>query len=279
MKFTTVLVSAAVLAASASSIPMKRDVDPALVPDFGHAAGVNPTGTGDCDGAVNGANGQPIKVPCACPPDRNSFIQSLNANVNAGHAVNNPSVAVSFPTGQDNPSQIARIQASLVTLQNLNGPGNGCPAASTTLVAQQAALQKRTTDESSYVKRDVDPALVPDFGHAAGVNPTGTGDCDGAVNGANGQPIKVPCSCPPDKTSFIQKLNANVAAGHATNNPSIPVSFPTGQDNASKIARIQASLVTLQNLNGPGQGCPASSTTFVAQQQALQRRAAVDFSY
>ncbi|KIM91372.1 hypothetical protein PILCRDRAFT_810645 [Piloderma croceum F 1598] len=278
MKLTFALMSA-VLAASVSSVPMKRDVDPSLVPDFGHAANVNPTGTGDCDGAVNGTNGQPVKVPCSCPPDRNSFIQSLNANVNAGHAVNNPSIPVTFPTGQDSASKVARIQASLVTLQNLNGPGKGCPAASTTLVAQQAALQKRVFEEFTFSKRDVDPALVPDFGHAAGVNPTGTGDCDGAVNGTDGQPIKVPCSCPPDRTSFIQKLNANVAAGHAINNPSVAVTFPTGQDNVSQVARIQASLVTLQNLNGPGQGCPAASTTFVAQQQALQRRGTVDFLY
>ena len=33
------------------------------------------TGTGDCDGAVKGANGQPIKVPCGCPPDRATFIK------------------------------------------------------------------------------------------------------------------------------------------------------------------------------------------------------------
>ena len=66
-----------------------------------------------------------------------------------------------------------------------------------------------------------------------------------------------------------QKLNANVNAGHATNNPSVPLTFPSGSDKASEIARIQASIVTLQNLNGPGQGCPAASTTFVAQQAAL----------
>ena len=53
---------------------MKRDVDPALIPQFGHAAGLNPTGTGDCDGVPNAA-GVPIKVPCSCPPDRNLFIQ------------------------------------------------------------------------------------------------------------------------------------------------------------------------------------------------------------
>ena len=33
------------------------------------------TGTGDCDGAVKGADGQPIKVPCNCPPDRATFIR------------------------------------------------------------------------------------------------------------------------------------------------------------------------------------------------------------
>lgn len=47
------------------------------------------------------------------------------------------------------------------------------------------------------------------------------------------------------------------------NNPGVAVSFPTDGSNASKAARIQASLVTLQNLNGPGQGCPASATTFL----------------
>ena len=60
-----------------------------------------------------------------------------------------------------------------------------------------------------------------------------------------------------------------VAAGHATKNPSVAVSFPSGSDTASQLARIDAALVTLQNLNGPGQGCPASSTTFSAQQAAI----------
>ena len=57
--------------------------------------------------------------------------QSLNANVAAGHAVNNPSVALSFPTGSSKGEQQARINALLVTLQNLHGPGVGCPAVST----------------------------------------------------------------------------------------------------------------------------------------------------
>jgi len=136
----TVLSALAIFTSAFARPHPKRDVDPALIPEFGFSAGLNPTGTGDCDGAVNGANGLPIKIPCSCPPDRASFIQSLNANVNEGRAVNNPSVAISFPTDSSPASQIARIQASLVTLQNLHGAGVGCPAVSTTFLAQQKAI-------------------------------------------------------------------------------------------------------------------------------------------
>lgn len=73
MKFTTTLFTAA-LVASVSARPVKRDVDASLVPEFGLASGLNPTGTGDCDG-IAGANGQAIKIPCSCPPDRNVFLQ------------------------------------------------------------------------------------------------------------------------------------------------------------------------------------------------------------
>jgi len=286
MKFAAFTFASLVSVVLVSAIPIRRDVDAALIPEFGASSGVNPTGTGDCDGAVNGANGLPIKVPCACPPDRNAFIQSLNANVAAGHAVKNPSILVSFPTSNSQADQLARIGAALVTLQNLNGPGQGCPASSTTFSAQQKAIQDGTAPPPAAAPAPapaqaaapapapaaggVDVSLVPSFGFSSGVNPTGTGDCDGAVNGANGLPIKVPCACPPDRDAFIQSLNANVAAGHAVKNPSILVSFPTSNSKEDQLARIGAALVTLQNLNGPGQGCPASSTTFSAQQKAIQ---------
>jgi len=68
-------------------------------------------------------------------------LQALEANVAAGQAVNNPSVTITFPLGDSSEDQNARITASLITLQNLNGPGVGCPAASTTLLQQQQALR------------------------------------------------------------------------------------------------------------------------------------------
>jgi hypothetical protein len=296
MKFINMALIFSAALVSVSAAPLKftrRDVDPSLVPQFGLTAGLNPTGTGNCAG-INNAQGVPIEIPCSCPPDRNSFIASLNANVAAGHAVNNPTVQVSFPTDDSQASQLARIETAIITLQNLNGPGVGCPAASTTFVAQQQAIQAGSAAPApaapapaaptapaapapaapapaapAPASGGVDVALVPQFGLSAGINPTGTGNCAG-INNAQGVPIEIPCSCPPDRNSFIASLNANVAAGHAVNNPSIAVSFPSDNSQASQLARIDAALVTLQNLNGPGVGCPASSTTFVAQQQAIQ---------
>jgi hypothetical protein len=76
-------------------------------------------------------------------PDRQRVAQHLVADALAGQAVNNPSVKVSFPLDNSVQSQLARVDTSLATLQNLFGPGKGCPAVSTTLSAQQAALLKQ----------------------------------------------------------------------------------------------------------------------------------------
>ncbi|KAG7444203.1 uncharacterized protein BT62DRAFT_934381 [Guyanagaster necrorhizus] len=306
LKFAaTVLATSSVIVLSVISAPIRRDVNSDLIPEFGLEAGINPTGTGDCDG-ITGANGSPILIPCVCPPERDTFIQSLNANVNAGFVINNPSVQVSFPEDDSQASQLARIQTALVTLQNINGTGKGCPAASTTFVAQQKAIQEGTTAASSSsaaassssplsssatsssapatvtfsvasdnstvtdtTNSTVDPSLVPEFGIEAGVNPSGTGNCDGTT-GADGNPVLIPCSCPPERTSFIKSLSANVAAGHAVNNTAVAIDFPTDNSTASQITRITAVLISLQNLEGPGVGCPASSTTLLAQMKALQ---------
>lgn len=47
----------------------------ALTPQFGWTAGINPTGTGTCDGAVDDSTGKPVEIPCDCPPPRDIFIQ------------------------------------------------------------------------------------------------------------------------------------------------------------------------------------------------------------
>ncbi|KAJ7243763.1 hypothetical protein C8J57DRAFT_60879 [Mycena rebaudengoi] len=114
------------------------------------------------------------------------------------------------------------------------------------------------------MRRAVDPALVPQFGIVAGTNPTGTGDCDG-VNG-----IKIPCFCPPDRNAFIDQLSGDVAAGRHLLNPGVPAPFPTDNSVASQIVRLQTSITMFQNLRGPGVGCPAVSSTFLQQIQALQ---------
>jgi len=314
MKLYSILCAVALLVAPSLSfpVPSKRAAPDAatitaLAPPLGFQSGLNPDGTGSCDGAVKGANGQPIKIPCSCPPAQAEYVNQLIANVQAGHALNNPSVQVSFPTDNSTQSQSARLNAASVTLQNLNGPGKGCPVVSTTFPAQQKAINsERTTPPASppvsspnLVAAPVpassasspasvpspaagnnspsmgtpDPAtisaLAPSLGFHSGVNPTGTGDCDGAVKGANGQPVKVPCACPPAQDVYVNQLIANVQAGHALNNPTVGVSFPTDNSPQSQSTRITAALITLQNLNGPGKGCPAASTTLVAQQKAL----------
>jgi hypothetical protein len=118
--------------------------------------------------------------------NENQFIsQSLNANVAAGRVVNNPSVPVSFPTDGSKDSQLARLQTAIVTLQNLRGPGQGCPAASTTFLAQQKAIQDGTAPPAAAAPPPaaqqaaapapaastggVDPSLVPGFHFPDGV--------------------------------------------------------------------------------------------------------------
>jgi len=289
--FTPTLVFSAVLVVSGRPLRLvRRDVDPNLVPQFGVQPGVNPTGTGDCDGIPNAA-GVAIKIPCTCPPDRALFLADLNANVAAGHAVNNTGVLVTFPTDNSQASQLARINAATFTLQNLFGPGVGCPQAATTFGAQAQAIRAGTAapapapspvpaapapappaTTAAPSSGGVDPALVPQFGVQPGVNPTGTGDCDGIPN-AQGVPIKIPCTCPPSAATFLASLNANVAVGHAVKNPTVQLSFPTDNSTASQLARLNAATITLQNLNGPGVGCPQAATTFGAQAQAIKASA------
>lgn len=314
-----------ILAGSVAAIPFrvlppqsKRDVNPALVPSFGWQSGVNPDGTGNCDGAVNGTNGEPILIPCQCPPNSTFFLANLNKNVAAGFVTTNPTVKLSFPTDNSTASQLARLNAAAVTLQNLEGPGVGCPISSTTFSAQGKAIgaETPTTGNSSTMPASSTPisssfvsalstvastasagcsvptstavptsvtstntsvsptdeqiaTLAPPLGWQAGINPDGTGNCDGAVNGTNGKPALIPCQCPPDQTHYIANLTANIRAGHVILNPTVQLTFPTDNSTASQNARLNAAAVTIQNLNGAGKGCPIVATTFSAQQKAI----------
>ncbi|KAG2348586.1 hypothetical protein BDR05DRAFT_1056440 [Suillus weaverae] len=325
-----------ILAGSVAAIPFrvlppqsKRDVNPALVPSFGWQSGVNPDGTGNCDGAVNGTNGKPILVPCQCPPNSTFFLANLNKNVAAGFVTTNPTVKLSFPTDNSTASQLARLNAAAVTLQNLEGPGVGCPISSTTFSAQGKAIGAETSTNGSSsttppsmstvasstpisssvvsamstaasttsagcgvptstsvtstavptgitsTNTSVSPTddqiatLAPPLGWQAGINPDGTGNCDGAVNGTNGKPKLIPCQCPPDQTHYIANLTANIRAGHVVLNPTVQLTFPTDNSTASQNARLNAAAVTIQNLNGAGKGCPIVATTFSAQQKAI----------
>ncbi|KAI0636352.1 hypothetical protein C8Q77DRAFT_1156039 [Trametes polyzona] len=85
--------------------------------------------------------------------------------------------------------------------------------------------------------RGVDPALVPNFG----VEPGQDSDC------------------PPNRAAFIDALNADVAANR--------VDFPTDSSPESQLARINAAITTLQNMDG---GCPVDSTTFEEQANDLE---------
>ncbi|KAG8929346.1 hypothetical protein FRC01_004463 [Tulasnella sp. 417] len=174
------------------------------------------------------------------------------------------------------------------------GPGVGCPAASTTLNARRKALQDQlasgntnipapavtpvTTTSTTVPAATTTPAaadsndfraqvaaLAPELGFESGVNPDGTGNCDGAIPGGP----KIPCQCPPPRDEFISQLQDNAVAGKAVHNPDVKVDFPLDDSVASKKSRIIASLITIQNLRGPGVGCPAVSTTLSQQLEAL----------
>ncbi|KAG8852506.1 hypothetical protein FRB91_006403 [Serendipita sp. 411] len=319
MRYSTFAACAAVFTGLAEAGPLLRRqnaVDPgqitALAPELGALPNPDPNLRGDCEGPRQ-ANGEIPRIPCACPPTQGTYIEQLIANIQAGHAVNNPSVRVTFPTGDGLQDKHDRITAAIITLQNLNGPGRGCPGVSTTLGVQSRNLDNcgdfscngplpppqvvqpvggaqpapapapapappannnnggGGNGGGGGLTRDEVARLAPDLGFVAGSKPVaGTADCEGPTQPGGNTP-RVPCVCPPGREEFINQLLANAQAGRAVKNPGVSMSFPLGDSVADKKARITASVITLQNLNGPGQGCPSVSTTLAAQSEALDR--------
>jgi len=129
------------------------------------------------------------------------------------------------------------------------------------------------TPHKWFMKRDVNANLIPQFGVTPGIPLANSASCAG-INGPNNVPIAIPCQCPPNREQFIADLNANVAAGHCINNTAVSVpAFPTDDSPQSQLLALHIATITLQNLQGPGKGCPQSSTTWAAQAQAIQNAA------
>jgi hypothetical protein len=145
------------------------------------------------------------------------------------------------------------------------------PATTSIAVAKPAASSPATAAPAAPgVPDDATIArLAPDLGASQPLPPSGAGDCLGPVNGPDGKPARVPCQCPPTRENYIAQLTANVRASKAIHNPSVGISFPVGDSVADKQARITAAAITLQNLDGPGKGCPLVSTTLGVQSKAL----------
>lgn len=127
------LFSAAFAAPAPQNAGVTNVVIPDLVPQFGVQQGVGASGVNEnCIGINN------VVIPCFCPPDRQAFIAQMQVFVSAGNAFG---AATPFPQDGSVQSQLARLETSLITLQNFNGtPGVGCPASSTTFLAQQKAI-------------------------------------------------------------------------------------------------------------------------------------------
>ncbi|KAJ4422698.1 hypothetical protein N0V82_002595 [Gnomoniopsis sp. IMI 355080] len=138
--------AAPVAAAGSNSTTTSGAINPALVPDFGVVAGTNEGAqqAGSCDGFAAATNAK-VLIPCTCPPSRDSFLAALNKNVAAGQVQGTPVKFNNNAADQSTATNQQRGTAMLVTLQNLFGPGKGCPAAS---APNFAVLQKSGTVSS-----------------------------------------------------------------------------------------------------------------------------------
>ncbi|KAL1949998.1 hypothetical protein VTO73DRAFT_8879 [Trametes versicolor] len=171
-----------------------------------------------------------------------------------------PALRTSVP-----PKSVRPARPAAKSVAGPPGKTKAAPPALRTSVPPRTGGKLRLPGLSVFERRAgaVDARLVPDFGVARGARPDGFGNCKGVNN------VNIPCACPPPRAEFLSALNANVAAGHAVKNPGVKVAFPTGSSKADQQARIGALLVTLQNMHGPGVGCPAVSTVYGQLQQKI----------
>lgn len=139
------------------------------------------------------------------------------------------------------------------------------------LASTAVALPAMSTPPRAAAAGAITAAIIPDFGVTPGVQSTAQpGSCVGA-GGKN-----IPCTCPPTKDAFVTTLNTFVSRAKAGNTP---IAFSTDfsdQSVKTNLARINAMVNTMQNLNfdktgRTGDGCPAVSFPTLANiQKQLQ---------
>ncbi|KAK7705193.1 hypothetical protein SLS64_008029 [Diaporthe eres] len=171
MYFSTALVlalaGAACAAPSSENKPRQQQgqfdaSDPnflSLIPEFGVQQGVNPTGTGDCDG-FNAAQNKVVPINCEkCPPPRDAYVQQLAKDLNAGNVFGSPVTFNTDPaTANDPQANKDRATACLTSLQSFYGSkGVGCPAVAAPNMAKQQTTGVRD-----------DKQFIPQGGSAAG---------------------------------------------------------------------------------------------------------------
>ncbi|KAK7738261.1 hypothetical protein SLS63_002596 [Diaporthe eres] len=135
-----------------------------------------------------------------------------------------------------------------------------CTGGGTTNNAAQGSSNSTTGGGGGGATGNINPSLVPDFGVAqnANANARQQGSCDG-FNAASNAVVNIPCSCPPSRASFLAALDKNVAAGSVQGDKVQFNNDASDQSAATNKQRATTMLITLQNLNGAGVGCPAAS--------------------
>ncbi|MCJ1472127.1 hypothetical protein MMC13_000774 [Lambiella insularis] len=86
----------------------------------------------------------------------------------------------------------------------------------------------------------IDPTLVPAFGIVPGIPSTSQ---PGSYQGANG--TNIPCPCPPDRDTFVQRLEQFNAVGKAFD---LPLNFSTDVSDmtaATQLGRVDAERFTI----------------------------------
>lgn len=146
-----------------------------LIPEFGVQQGVNPTGTGDCDG-FNAALNKVVPINCEkCPPPRDAYVAQLAKDLNAGNVFGNPVTFNKDPaTANDAQANKDRATACLTSLQSFYGSkGVGCPAVAAPNMAKQQISGVRD-----------DQQFIPQAGGAGGASNAGSANAAQASGAA-----------------------------------------------------------------------------------------------